>query len=205
MYLSRLILNPRSRQVSAELANLYELHRTLMQAFPDGKDGPGPVLFRLEPDRRDKPPLLLVQSEAEPDWRHHRELSAYLLEEPRSKEVEIEVPPGKDLRFRLLANPTVCRDGKRQGLLDEEDQVEWLGRKGQRGGFSVDSVLPHAQRFVRSKKNGRTLTFYSVLFDGALTVENPEAFRETLLSGIGRGKAFGLGLLSVAPASGQGA
>ena len=35
MYLSRLILNPRSRQVRNELADPYEMHRTVCKAFPD--------------------------------------------------------------------------------------------------------------------------------------------------------------------------
>ena len=34
MYLSRLILNPRSRRVQRELAEPYEMHRSLMKAFP---------------------------------------------------------------------------------------------------------------------------------------------------------------------------
>ncbi|HKV39599.1 MAG TPA: type I-E CRISPR-associated protein Cas6/Cse3/CasE, partial [Blastocatellia bacterium] len=34
LYFSRLLLNPRSRQVRSELANPYEMHRTLMRAFP---------------------------------------------------------------------------------------------------------------------------------------------------------------------------
>ena len=34
MYLSRLILNPRSRRVQKEIEYAYELHRTLMRGFP---------------------------------------------------------------------------------------------------------------------------------------------------------------------------
>ena len=33
MYLSRLLLNPRSRQVQRETADPYNLHKTIMQAF----------------------------------------------------------------------------------------------------------------------------------------------------------------------------
>jgi CRISPR system Cascade subunit CasE len=200
MYLSRLSLNPRSRQVRSELGNLYELHRTLMQAFPDGADGPGRVLFRLEEDRRSMPPQLLVQSEASPDWRPHKELPDYLLEPPESKQVAPEFSPGQVLRYRLLANPTFERDGQRLGILDEEGQRQWLRRKGDGSGFDPVSCVPRPQGFVRPRKNGRTLTFYSVQFDGALRVTHPEALQHTLRDGIGHGKAFGFGLLSVAPA-----
>jgi CRISPR system Cascade subunit CasE len=39
----------------------------------------------------------------------------------------------------------------------------------------------------------------SVLYDGILTVIEPDGFRDALQTGIGHGKAMGLGLLSVAP------
>ena len=34
MYLSRLILNPRNRRVQREIANPYQMHKTLMRCFP---------------------------------------------------------------------------------------------------------------------------------------------------------------------------
>ena len=46
MYLSRLILNPRSRQVRSELADLYEMHRTVMQSFAGRLEDDELVLFR---------------------------------------------------------------------------------------------------------------------------------------------------------------
>jgi len=39
----------------------------------------------------------------------------------------------------------------------------------------------------------------SVRYDGLLEVLDEERFRESLLSGIGPAKAFGFGLLSIAP------
>ena len=53
MYLSRLILNPRSRAVRRELADCQELHRTIMAGFPDvPSDGDARsqlgVLYRLD-------------------------------------------------------------------------------------------------------------------------------------------------------------
>jgi CRISPR system Cascade subunit CasE len=45
------------------------------------------------------------------------------------------------------------------------------------------------------------MSFGNVLFDGRLQVTDAEVFRRTLTQGIGSGKAFGFGLLSVAPAA----
>ena len=38
LYLSRLALNPRSRQAQAEIRDPYQMHRTLSKAFPEGDD-----------------------------------------------------------------------------------------------------------------------------------------------------------------------
>lgn len=53
---------------------------------------------------------------------------------------------------------------------------------------------------VTGKRAGAAgLTFGSVLFEGRLRVTDVEAFRQALTQGIGSGKAYGFGLLSIAP------
>jgi CRISPR system Cascade subunit CasE len=42
------------------------------------------------------------------------------------------------------------------------------------------------------------MSFGSVLFEGELIVTDVKAFREALMQGIGSGKAYGFGLLSIA-------
>jgi CRISPR system Cascade subunit CasE len=43
------------------------------------------------------------------------------------------------------------------------------------------------------------VTFASVRFEGVLEVRDADRFREALANGIGPGKAYGFGLLSIAP------
>jgi CRISPR system Cascade subunit CasE len=112
--------------------------------------------------------------------------------------------------------------GKRVDLRREEDQLAWLSRKGQadplkeRGGFQLldvrirpDEASIHADvanvaltpgDAVHGRRQGATLTFGSVVFDGVLRVTDARAFNNTLVTGIGSGKAYGFGLLSIAPA-----
>ena len=69
MYLSRLILNPRNRRVQREVADPYQMHRSLMNAFPDDLEPEAErVLFRLETNPRTRALTLLVQSLTLPDW-----------------------------------------------------------------------------------------------------------------------------------------
>ena len=68
MLLSRLVLNARNRQAQADLRNPYDLHRTLTFAFAaEGQDlPPGErLLWRQDGER---PPVLMVQSRAAPNW-----------------------------------------------------------------------------------------------------------------------------------------
>jgi CRISPR system Cascade subunit CasE len=205
MYLSRLIPNVRSAEARRDLADAYELHRTLMRAFPD-KDhgGPGRVLFRVDVERDTQQAIVLVQSDKTPDWALLPD--AYTTRPSECKAISLAFESGQRLRFRLRANPVVKRkvegsaEGKRRGLVREADQLAWLGRKGSEGGFGVESAMAVAEGFGASRrgKNG-SATHLAVRFDGLLTVTDPAAFLQLLAKGVGPAKGFGFGLLSVAP------
>lgn len=112
------------------------------------------------------------------------------------------------------------RNGRREAVLTEEKQLAWLERKGEMGGFELLQVraspgigagpqraVPAAETIEDEKLTGKhaakegkkTMTFGSVRFDGELRVTDADRFRQTLVEGIGSGKAYGFGLLSVAP------
>lgn len=198
LYLSRLALNPRCRQVRSELFNPYEMHRTLSKAFGDA---PGiwesaRCLFRVEesPDLR-----LLVQSHIPADWARLSVPGDYMADRPAAKEFSPAFTPGQRLAFRLRANPTVRRDGRRQGLYQESEQLAWLTRKSERGGFRLCSAVARgAEKITCRTASGEAATFSAVMFDGVLRVTEPDALRAAIEGGVGAGKGIGFGLLSLA-------
>jgi len=220
MYLSRLILNPRSRRVQREVAEPYQMHRSIMRAFPDELEPEAErVLFRLGAHPRTGALTLLVQSLNRPDWSWlvEPEVQGYLLPEyllppgvsknPNVKSFDLSLAPGQVLAFRLRANPTVKRkfeDGahKRVGLYREEEQMEWLKRKAEDSGFQLLSVHTCERDIVggRIHRNGTShkLRLLSVQFDGLMQVTDPVRLREMVQQGIGSGKGLGFGLLSLA-------
>ena len=217
MYLSRLILNPRSRRVQRELASPYEMHRSIMRAFPgELKPGEERVLWRVD----EHPGLglvLLVQSLQQPDWSWLVEDGArgYLLRgsnaNPAVKPFEFALTLGQTCTFRLRANPTVKKviagapQGRRIGIYDEEDQLAWLVRKGEQHGFSVLEARLQSEGKVKDEdaihRQDRThkLELLSVQFDGVLQVTDLEKLMAAVEGGIGSAKSFGFGLLSLAP------
>jgi CRISPR system Cascade subunit CasE len=216
MFISLLRLDPRSGRVRRDLANFYELHRTLMRAFPGRPPGgPGRVLFRLEPGREGGAVALLVQSEQAPDWSALP--PAYLAAPAESKPFAPAFGAGQRLCFRLRANPakkvgTTSKadrlageprhNGRRVGLVREADQLAWLRRKGEAGGFRLHGVVVAAEGLTRgAKPDGETflaLPLFAARFDGLLEVTDPARFLQTLRKGVGPAKSLGFGLLSVA-------
>jgi len=222
VYLSLLRLDPGSSDVRRDLSDPYDLHRTIMRAFPsivDPEQEPRSfwgVLYRLEHDRRVAHPTLYVQSRVMPDWSFidERSLVHDSVPNPMTKSVTNaynRLTRGRVLRFRLRANATKKidtktdeagnrRNGRRVPLLKVEEQVEWLARKSAQHGFDLQHVniaSSGAGERLRSRKVGGT--FQGVLYEGQLVVREPDEFRKAIADGIGPGKAFGFGLLSIAP------
>lgn len=210
MYLSQLILNQRSRQVQREIAGRYELHRTLMRAFPAPTAEEERILFRLDLMNGELP-CILVQSQTRPEW-DRIDKKHYFDKSPQCKEFNPAFSPGQQLRFRLLANPTIKRkfpgeeQSKRVGLTTDAEQLSWLHRKAETGGFHVQSVDKTDRGLAFGRKHEKDtihqIQLLAIQFDGILLVEKPDKLLNTLKMGIGSGKGFGFGLLSVAPHSG---
>lgn len=241
MYLSRLILNPRSPAVRRDLGDIQSMHRTLMRAFGQAASHANArqqvgLLYRLE-----SPPLsprlqLLIQSRLKPDWGFlPGDYLAPVAENLAVKEVDalwVAIQPGQVLRFRLRANPTrkvdtksapdgTRRNGRRVPLRGDDALIEWLQRKAEQAGFRllyvrrvpavVDVRTSHMEREVARHVGRETarvtghhengpLTIDSVVFEGHLAVTDRDRFLEALERGIGPAKAYGCGLLSLAPA-----
>ncbi len=231
MYLSRLVLDPRSRQAGRDLGDVYQMHRTIMSAFPQVKERGGAradlaVLHRLDIDQRGANVALLVQSRAEPDWSCLPEGYLFDLDSegqnPATKSISdamVALRKGQVLRFRLRANPTKKidtksspngrrRNGRRVDLRTEPQQMDWLSRRADDSGFRLVPVGPNsdapavrvgASEKLRGRTSSRLVTLAGVLFEGLLEVTDPDNLRLAIREGIGPGKAFGCGLLSVAP------
>lgn len=222
MFLHRIHLDPRCREARRDLADPYQLHSTLCRAFsvPDRKCAEGEFLWRLEPESDSAGyPRILLQSRTIPDWTGIGVKGWLAKTDPaidlndRLRLHSLEV--GQRFRFRLRANPCVTRDGKRLGLLRLEEQETWIKQKGERHGFSlphlasfdlsespqprIDVRISQEQMLQGSRHFGSAIRVFSVLYDGILTVTEPDKFRDGMQTGIGHGKVMGLGLLSVAP------
>lgn len=203
MHLSRLALNSRLARVRQDLANPYEMHSTLSWAFAAGStEKPSCFLWRLEQMRAGRLPVIVAQSHDRPRWDALDERFPGYFVEVGVKPYDLldRLRAGQALRFRLGANPTVTRQGKRRGLRSPADQIAWLHRQGERHGFKVLGCTLSQPGLLRARqrKGGSIITVQTVIYDGYLRVEDPALLRGAIASGLGHAKALGLGLLSVA-------
>jgi CRISPR system Cascade subunit CasE len=118
---------------------------------------------------------------------------------------------GQIYGFRLAANPVHrVRRGeneatKRLGHVTVDQQVRWLIDRTNRYGFEmlpgtagVPDVATVSRRRVTFRREQDTVTLDVADFAGHLRVIDVELLRKGLVSGIGHGRAYGCGLMTLA-------
>jgi CRISPR system Cascade subunit CasE len=202
--------------VKAGLRDNYAWHRKIWMCFPGRPDAARDFLTRLDP--KDGHYRLLMLSATLPERPPWCPTDAW-----RAKEVPDAFLAHPAYRFSLVANPTqklVVRNesgerkknGRRVPIVHRDDRrdetgklqpglISWLKRKAEVHGFTFDPdrtrTIPRSrQYFVKDSKLG---LHTGVEFEGSLSVTDADKFREAFFRGIGSGKAFGFGMLVLAP------
>ena len=205
MYLSRMELDLTKRETMKALAAPSHFHGAVERAFTGDRKR---NLWRLDPlgGRRyllllseDKPDLTDAAAQfgvsgADPAW-ETRDYAPFLQ----------RITEGSRWQFRLTANPTVSRTregmrGKRYAHITPFYQKQWLLEQSGRRGFPLEEnafEVVHSRWLRFRKGGGPVVSLLSVTFEGELTVTDPALLRKTLTEGVGRGKAYGMGLLTL--------
>jgi CRISPR system Cascade subunit CasE len=129
--------------------------------------------------------------------------------------------------FRLTANPVhsirrhAAEPTKRTAHVTPRHQLDWLLKRQTDAGFAVvekpeprpdgldgpwHEVVVHNRRDLafgkEDESDGRAhdVKLTCVTYDGRLRVLDPDALRRTLTVGLGKAKAYGCGLMTLAPA-----
>ncbi|MGW9027910.1 type I-E CRISPR-associated protein Cas6/Cse3/CasE [Streptomyces sp. NPDC055722] len=208
--IARIHLNPHSRDVQRDLRDATQMHRTVMRTVPDGLgDSPrhrAGLLYRL--DETETSSTLLVQA---------THLDPTLLP-PGYGHAEVKslapmfsaLRNGLAVRYRIVLNPakrerlTLEEKGKRGKIvpLSGADADQWWHRRAAAAGLQLHVLTPTNLAPARPRAKQAPPMRHSLLrYDGTATVTDPDALTQALLDGIGRGKPYGAGLLSLAPAA----
>lgn len=208
LYLSRMLVNPLSVAGMRLLESPDSVHSFICALF-EGSREDARFLFRV--DALDGGPAVLIQSAVPPDWGRSKLAVGALRHEPETKPFDVPVEDGAALAFRLLTRPAKRaftgaghKDGPRRDLRTDEERLAWIRRKGESCGFRVVSCgltltdFPAVHAVARGFREAGG-AFTAVRFDGELGVTDAALLRDAVANGIGTQKAFGFGLLSLAP------
>lgn len=106
-------------------------------------------------------------------------------------------------QFEVVINPTRRENQSRKIIVlkKREEIAAWFIGKAPHWGFSVspDHLEVREIDVKRFDKGGQIVTQGQAKLIGRLTVTNPEKFVHSFQTGIGRGRAFGCGLLQIVP------
>lgn len=220
-YLTRFQINPHRRGAARLLASPQRLHAAVLASFPPdliAKATGRRVLWRLDaPSNVERNLFVVGPGRMSPEvlreqagWSEQKtwDTADY---EPFLQRLRI----GQRWTFRLTANPTEARAtthgerGRVRAHVTADQQQTWLLSRSARYGFTIVSdggapLLRVTRRERDSFDKGRDtvkrrVTVSRAQFDGVLEVTDDELLRSALLTGIGRAKAYGCGLMTLAP------
>lgn len=206
MYLSRVEIDDSNRQKIRNLSHLGAYHNWVESSFPDeiAKSKRLRHLWRI--DRLHGKRYLLIVSQEKPKL---DELERYgVAGTGMTKDYQPfvdRIREGEMMRFRLVANPTYRTDGKVYPHITVDQQKRWLLAKAAMAGFEVPSTSDGSNQFEIVNRqwpvlyHGRRVRLSRVAFEGQLRVTDADRLKKALIHGIGREKAYGMGMLTVIP------
>lgn len=222
VFFTRFQLNPQRRGTLRLLGSPQRLHAAILSCYPPGvASGPqgGRVLWRVDSPSQHERNLFIVapgrpsmeELQEETGWSQERSWKTV----PYGPFLD-RLDGGQTWRFRLTANPTRSTAGERgsrgkvSAHVTVEQQLDWLLTRTERHGFrsvgvdgsaGVTVTRRERESFDRGQPpDRRRVTLTRVQYDGLLEVTDRELLRTTLVGGIGRAKAYGCGLLTLASA-----
>lgn len=210
VFLTRFELNTARRGARALLGSPQSMHAAVLAGFAHGEAGR--VLWRV--DNLRGATCLYLLSPGRPDLTHLAEQAGW----PTTQAWDTRaygpfldrLAEGDAFAFRLAANPTRStrvkegRRSQRVGHVTADQQCDWLLSRAERLGIELgaedEPTVKVVERGVDAfGRRGAQVTLARAVFEGVLVVRDPARLREAIIAGIGPGKAYGCGLLTLAP------
>lgn len=191
--LTQVTFDPTSPSLRHLLASRERMHAAIAAAT----DGSARPLWRLDADR-----LYILSDALDRDRLTVRMGGNVVIRTADYGKLLSHIEEGLKLRFAIDANPVAVRNNKRRPLTDIDEQREWLTKRLAAAGANVEHLsVGQTSVHIFSKPNRTTrVTLQETSISGCLTVKDKQTFADALVRGIGKGKAYGLGLLMVAVA-----
>jgi CRISPR system Cascade subunit CasE len=203
MYLSRIKIDTRKKSVIKLFSSPEVIHASVEAAF--GIEDHTRKLWRL--DYLYGKPCILLLSVNKPDLKKFIEQFGFsgTPQETRNYDGLLSSLAKEQVyRFRLTANPVHAVAVKEQDRgkvmphITAAQQADWLTQRAEKNGFSLLQCMIVERTKKRFAHHGRPVIFSKITYEGILKIEDVVTFKQALINGIGREKAYGCGLLTLA-------
>lgn len=188
MYASLLILD-KTQLNKAFKRDAYAVHKIVYDLFPGNRRN----FLYLDKGMKGQTRQILILSEQRPErpsigTLHTKEIPSYFL----SKEV---------YAFEIKLNPVVRHGLEERPIKNKNEIMEWFFKRQSSWGFVADSEKLEIvdQGLQTFERKGMRISHNQATCRGVLRVVDREKFIHSFQHGIGRGKAFGFGLLQIVP------
>ena len=205
MYLSRVEIARDNRRKIQDLTHVGAYHGWVEQSFPhEFENGQrSRKLWRI--DTLGNKHYLLLVSEQAPDLEALEKYGVTGSAETKNYQPFLDsLSQGDRLKFKVQLNPVIRKSagtgkaGPIVPLVSDEDQMDFLLDRSEKRGFRVEECLIIEKGYERLKKpKRRDVQLVKAVYQGELIVTDVEQFKETLVVGFGRQKAYGFGLMTV--------
>lgn len=203
MFLTRIKLNTKKRETIKLLSSPQVVHASIEACFSDEDDSR--KLWRL--DYLKGEPCILLLSENKPMLHSFKEQFGFVETADEIKDYQPLLTFLKEEQtycFRLTANPVYSikdasgKRGKVVGHVTIEQQEGWLSKKATEMGVEFGGFRVVGREIKRFKRQNETVTISQASYEGVLRIKNLNLFKEVLTKGLGREKAYGCGLVTLA-------
>ena len=213
MYLSRMQLDISQRKTMIALNSPNYFHGAVEDSFKGERKR---NLWRI--DKLNDKYYLMILSPEKPDLSQAVKDFGFPNYDPAWETREYDgllnrITEGSVWHFRLTANPIVSRRvGVRTStvyaIVAPKNQKKWLMDRSESHGFKVtensfDVVKNQWYQFKKRRNDSGVVSLLGATFEGRLQVTDPEKFIQSLTEGIGKEKAYGMGLLTIVRAEGS--
>ena len=203
MFLSRIEMDLSRISTKRALASPQIIHAAVQTCFPEEA---GRILWRL--DNFEGKMFLLTISPTKPDFAGFAQQFGGTGEVKEYTPLLEQIKNGQRLSFRFRANPTYTKSagkgnrGKIYAHVTISQKRTWLMEKSAKWGFSLaendfDVVETDNLRFYKDG-NKKAVELGVATFEGHLSITDVQLFKKALIEGIGRAKAYGCGMITVA-------
>lgn len=209
MYLSKIPLNPMNRKTIQAIANPQQIHGMIEDCFPGPRER---RLWRVD-QWKEELRLLIMSNEAADFTSLVKQIGyPHIRDSWQTKEIDgffSHLKKNQIWHFRLRANPVHSKIGSGDNIhrgkiyahATTDYQRDWLLKRQEDMGIELkeDDFDVVEKTWLNFKKKDRNhVRIRAVTYEGYLKITDVDRLKEAMIKGIGRGKAYGCGMLTLA-------